>query len=259
MIPADAAPALAGAFLHGLRLLPAAVLSPVLGGPLVPAYVRVALAMGFGACAWSAAGAAPGPEGILLAVSGARELAVGAVFGLFAALPFEAARAAGRLADTLRGATLSELHVAPLRQRETALGDLLVQWTVVLAAVTGGGRLVVAALLGSLRALPVGAPFAPGGLLAPILHAAGALVASALCVGAPAAAGVLAADLALALALRVAPPGLHAAAQPARAALGLGAVAIAASAIAGRLVSLVALSADLVTGAFVPGAPGGLP
>jgi len=251
----DAAPALTGAFLHGLRLLPAAILSPVLGGPLVPPFVRVALAMGLGACAWASAGAAPGPEGTLLVIGAARELAFGALFGLIAALPFEAARAAGRLADTLRGATLAELHVAPLRQRETALGDLLVQWTVVLAAVGGGARLVVAALLASFRAVPVGAGFAPDVLLPPVLHAASALVAAALCVGAPAAAGVLAADLALALALRTAPPGLHAAALPARAALGLGAVAIAASAMAGHLVSLVALSADLVAGA----SPGALP
>jgi type III secretory pathway component EscT len=254
MIAADAAPALAGAFLHGLRLIPAAILSPVLGGPLVPSSVRVALAMGLGACAWASAGAAPGPAGILLVIDAARELAIGMIFGLFTALPFEAARAAGRLADTLRGATLAELHVAPLRQRETALGDLLVQWTVVLAAVGGGARLVVAALLASFHALPVGAGFAADALLAPVLHAAGALVAAALCVGAPAAAGVLAADLALALALRAAAPGLHAAAQPARAALGLAAVAIAASAMAGRLVSLVTLSADLVAGT----GPGGL-
>jgi type III secretory pathway component EscT len=250
---ADVAPLAAGALLHGLRLLPAAVLSPILGGPLVPPFARAALAFGLGACAWAAAGSPAAPDGAAFAPIAARELAVGAAFGFFAALPFEAARAAGRLADTLRGATLAELHVAPLRQRETAVGDLLVHWTVVLAATAGGGRLVVAALVESFAALPAGAPVHPWALAGGVLDAAGELLGAALCVGAPAAAGVLAADLVLAVGLRAAPQlGLHASAQPARAALGLAAVAVASAATAGRLTSLVALSATFVRRASTP-------
>jgi type III secretory pathway component EscT len=57
------------------------------------------------------------------------------------------------------------------------------------------------------------------------------------------AAGVLAADLALALAARVAPQlGATNAAQPARAALGLLLLAAAASAAGGRLVGFVAFA-----------------
>jgi type III secretory pathway component EscT len=249
---AAAAALSAGALLHGLRLLPAALVSPLLGGPLVPPLARVGLALGLGACAWSARGAAAGPAGLALAAAAARELATGVAFAFLAALPLEAARAAGRLADTLRGATLAELHVAPLRQRETALGDLLVQWVVVLAAAAGGGRLVVAALLGSYDALPVGTGAAARSMTEAVLAGAAELIACALCAGAPAAAGVLAADLALALALRAAPPGLHAAAQPARAALGLAATAVAAAALAGRLTSLVALSARLLGAGSAP-------
>ena len=151
-------PRVLAAGLHGLRLLPAALLCPLLGGPLVPSTVRLALAFGLGACAWSAGGGAPfaGSDLDLLAAAG-RELSVGLALGLVAAMPFEAARAGGRLVDTLRGATLTELHVAPLRQRESATGDLLAQWLVVLAATAGGDRLVVAALLDTFRALPAGA------------------------------------------------------------------------------------------------------
>jgi type III secretory pathway component EscT len=237
--------------LHGLRLLPCAVVSPLLGGPLVPPFARVGLAFGLGACAWAAAGSSPGPGGVELAGAALAEVGLGVVLATIAAVPFEAARAAGRLADTLRGATLAELHVSVLRQRETALGDLLVEWAVVLAALAGGARLVVAALLGSFTALPAGGGSPGPHLLTPLLHAAGELLSCALCLGAPAAAGVLAADLALALALRLGPPGLHTAAQPARAGLGLAAFAVASAAVGGHLTSLVALSAALVGDAGV--------
>jgi type III secretion protein V len=138
-----------------LRLLPAALLSPFLGGPAVPRPARLALAFGLGAAAACASGAAA-PAGAALLPAAVREMAFGVALGLCASLPLEAARAGGRLADTLRGATLAELHVAPLRQRESALGDLLAQWTPVLAASAGADRLLLSALLGTFRALPAG-------------------------------------------------------------------------------------------------------
>jgi type III secretory pathway component EscT len=251
-----AAPLMASAALHGARLLPAALLSPFLGGPVVPALVRVALAAGLGASAWSTAGLAPvalAPLALLAAA--ARELAIGTALGLVAAFPCEAARAGGRLVDTLRGATLAELHVAPLRQRESACGDLLAHWTIVLAGSVGGDRLVVAALLETFRALPVGGAVDPALLVGAGLRAAADLFSCAVALGAPAAAGVLAADLAVSLAARAAPGLLVVnAAQPARAAFGLLAVALPAAALAGRLTSAVALAA-----AHLGLRPGGAP
>jgi len=226
---------LAPALLCGLRLLPVAMLSPFLGGPLAPAPVRLALALGLGACA-ARLRAPPAPEG-------ASALAVAAA----AEVPVEAARAAGRLADTLRGATLAELHVAPIRQRESASGDLLAQWVVVLAAWAGADRLLVRGLLGSFAALPPGLPFAPGAAAELALRGASELVACAVSLAAPAAAGVLAADLVLALAARASPSIATAGAGPqARAALGLALLALAASGAAGRMVALLALPGSAV-------------
>jgi type III secretory pathway component EscT len=238
-LAAAAAPAL----LAALRLLPVALVSPFLGGPLVPPAVRLALAAGFGLAGVAAAGPTAAPSGLALVAAGVRELALGAVLALLAAAPVEAARAAGRLVDTFRGATLSELHVAPLRQRESATGDLLAQAVVVLAAVAGGDRLVVSGLVGTFAAVPPGAAFPAGIAREVALRASAELLAAAVMVAAPAAAGVLAADLALAAVARVA-PGLGAvnAAQPARATLGLLAVAACAAAAAGRLVALTALA-----------------
>src|SRR5512146_2627057 len=186
------------AFLAALRLAPVALVSPFLGGPLVPPAVRLALAVALGLAGAGAAPAAPAPEGVALAAAAFRELALGTVLAVVAAAPVEAARAAGRLADTFRGATLAELHVAPLRQRESASGDLLAQAVVVLAAWAGADRLLVRGLLGSFAALPPGLPFAPGAAVEVALRGAAGVLSCAVSLAAPAAAGVLAADLVLA-------------------------------------------------------------
>jgi type III secretory pathway component EscT len=253
LLPGELAARLPSALLAALRLLPVAMASPFLGGPLVPPVVRAALAavLGVAGGALAGGGHAP-PAGLALVAAGARELALGTVLALAAAAPVEAARAAGRLADTLRGATLAELHVAPIRQRESAAGDLLAQWVVVLAAWAGADRLLLAGLVGSFASLPPGAPFPPGPALGAALLVSSEVIACAVAIAAPVAAGVLAADLAIALAARVSPQlGATGAAQPARAALGLLALAAGASAAAGRLVSLVAFAGRLP--AILPG------
>ena len=232
--------------LCSLRLLPVVALSPFLGGPLLPPAARATLALALGATVRTAVGTGVPSGAPFLAVAGS-ELALGAALAFASSLPVEAARGAGRLVDTLRGATLGELHVAPIRQRETAVGDLLAQWTVALGAWAGADRLLVAALLDTFRTLPVGAVL-PGALRLEVATAAAAeLLAAALCLGAPAAAALLCADLALSAASRLAPRSTPLdAAPPVRAALGLVAVALPAAAIGGRLVEAAALAAGMV-------------
>ncbi len=256
-LAALAAPHLAAAGLHAARLLPVAVLSPFLGGPLVPAPIRLALAVGLGTAIHLASGALPVEASLAeLAAMAGRELALGTALGWLAALPVEAARAGGRLCDTLRGATLAELHVPLVRQRETAVGDLLAQWAVVLAGWTGADRLVIGSVVGSFAALPVGGGAPGGSLVEAAARGATELASTALCLGAPAAAGILAADVAVALAARAAPwLGVPGADQPLRAGLGLAAVALPAAALGGRLVSLAAGAAGLardLAGGVVP-------
>jgi type III secretory pathway component EscT len=235
--------ALVATLLAALRLLPTALLSPLLGGPLVPPPVRVGLALALGWTVHAAAGGSPPPGGLALLGAAARELALGVALALVALLPIEAARAGGRLIDTLRGATLSELHVGPLRQRESAVGDLLVQWCLVVGAWGGGDRLLIHGLLGSFARLPPGAAFAPATLGSSGPRLVAELSASALALAAPAAAAIAAVDLAAALADRFAAgAGPSGAAQPARAAIGLAALALGASAIAGRIAALLAFA-----------------
>ena len=243
-------PAMAGVALDvgtcSLRLLPVVALSPFLGGPLLPPVARAGLALALGAAVRAATGVGSPPGAPFLAVA-ASELALGAALAFAASLPVEAARGAGRLVDTLRGATLGELHVPLIRQRETAVGDLLAQWTVALGAWAGADRLLVAALLDTFRTVPVGGAL-PGLLrLEAAASAAADLLSAALCLGAPAAAALLCADLALSAASRLAPrSSLLDVAPPVRAALGLAAVALPAAAIGGRLVELAALAGGMV-------------
>ena len=231
---------------HSLRLLPVVVFSPFLGGPLLPPVARAALALALGAAVRTAVGPGIYTGAPFLAIVGS-EMALGVALAFASSLPVEAARGAGRLVDTLRGATLGELHVAPIRQRETAVGDLLAHWTVALGAWAGADRLLVAALLDTFRTVPVGGAL-PGDLRFQVAAAAGAdLLAAALCIGAPAAAALLCADLALSAAARLAPRSSPLdAAPPVRAALGLVAVALPSAAIGGRLVEMAALAAGMV-------------
>jgi type III secretory pathway component EscT len=231
-----------------LRLVPVVALSPFLGGPLLPPAARAGLALCLGAVVRTSTGATlPGGASVTGLV--ASELLVGTVLAFAATLPLEAARGAGRLVDTLRGTTLAELHVAPIRQRESAVGDLLAQWTVALAAWAGADRLLLASLLGTFGTVPLG--FLPDGgrSLAALAGAGTELLSAGLCIGAPAAAGLLVADLALAVSSRVSPrSGAGDAAPALRAALGLALVALPSAAIAGRLVELCALPGTIIGG-----------
>ena len=236
----------APAALHVARLLPVALLCPFLGGPAVPPIVRIGLATALGGAAYASGGTPAHLPGLAFVAGVLREVGLGVVLAFLATVPFEASRAGGRLVDTLRGATLGELHVAPLRQRESATGDLLSHWTIVLAASAGGSRLVVSALVGSFHAAPVGTPLSRASLEV-VLHGGAEILACAVALAAPAAAGLAAADLAVSAAARVSPLlGLPSVAQPARAAVGVLAVALPAALVAGKLTETVATSARLL-------------
>lgn len=233
------------AALHAARLLPVTLLCPFLGGPAVPPLVKVALATALGAAAYAGVGTPSTLSGLEFFAGVGREAALGAVLAFVATVPFEAARAGGRIVDTLRGATLGDLHVAPLRQRESACGDLLSHWTLIVAASVGGDRLVLSALLGTFQAVPVGTAVRLN--LDSVLFAGAEVLACAVALGAPAAAGLLAAEVAIAVAARASPLlGVATVAQPARAAVGVLAIGLPAALLAGKLTAAVATSAGLV-------------
>jgi type III secretory pathway component EscT len=251
----DTAPSVlvAGAALHIMRWAPITMISPIFGGPLAPPSVRIALAAGLGLATHQLTGGqVPPPSLLTFFLGGFGELLFGLNLAFLSTLPIEAARAGGRLIDTLRGATLCELHVPLLRQRETAIGDLLLQWLMVLSACTGADRNLMRALLGTFSLFPVGAWAWPMEVLADAtLAATASLLKCVLLAAAPAAVAILLADLAIAVAIRT---GSHLGLDlsgPGRAAIGLWLVAVGVAGLSGRLLDELLKATELI--ARLPG------
>jgi type III secretion protein T len=241
----SARPELLAWALASLRVLPVTLLCPVLGGPLVPAAVRLAMAGALGLALRPIAGVVPAASLEVLERC-AREAAVGLLVGVGAALPFDAARMGGRLIDLVRG-TSAEAALPGVGHREAVTGDLLHQLLVSLAVAAGALPALVRTLGRSYSLVPVGGGVADAGALA-IARLVGVAVATGLVVAAPVVALSWATDAAVGLALRAA-PGLAATelATPVRI-LGGGTVLwLSLGIVADRLLGL-ALSTDWLAG-----------
>jgi type III secretion protein T len=232
-------PDLLGAALVSMRLLPVALLCPLLGGQLAPTQVRLAIA----ACLAMALRPLVGPPpdiGPLLWAKFAREAGVGLAIGLAASLPFDAARISGRLIDLVRG-TSAEAALPIAGHREAATGDLLHQWILCLALTSGALPALVRALARSYLLLPLGT----AGLDDEGAVALGRLISLALATGlsisAPVLALVWATDAGLGLVARAA-PGLptHDLAAPVRILGGAGVLWLSLGLVADRLLQWVA-------------------
>lgn len=188
--------------LASMRVLPVALLCPVLGGPLVPATVRFAVAGALGLALRPLAGAVADASLDTLARCG-REAAVGLVMGFGAALPFDAARIGGRLIDLVRG-TSAEAALPIAGHRESATGDVLYQLLLSLALAGGAVPVFVRALGRSFVLLPLGGALAAGGA-ASVARLVGVSLATGLAVAAPVVALSWATDAAVGLVVRAAP------------------------------------------------------
>lgn len=146
------------AVLVALRLIPAAMTLPVLGGPLAPWSARLALtAMA------AAALALVQPPDVVTAVTGLplagliaiamKELAIGAVLALIVAVPFVAADTAGRWIGAGAGG-LGAGGIGPTGPTSTT-GLVTSLLAVVVFVGIGGHLVVIAALAGSYDALPL--------------------------------------------------------------------------------------------------------
>lgn len=188
--------------LSALRVLPVSLLCPLLGGQLVPAPVRLAVAGAIGLALRPLVGDVP--EGSLeVLVRCGREAALGVLIGMGAALPFDAARIGGRLVDLVRG-TSAEAALPVAGHREAATGDLLHQLLLAVAVAAGALPVLVHAMARSFVLAPHGAALAGGGSLA-LARLVGVALATGLAVAAPVVALSWATDAAVGLVLRAAP------------------------------------------------------
>jgi flagellar biosynthetic protein FliR len=200
--------------LGAARATPLVWLVAPLGGPRLPATVRVGFALLLAALAApvlvASAGAATLAEAsaMRLALLFAREMFVGLCLGFVAAAAFRAAEVAGRLADTLRGANIAEVLVPTADERSSPLGALYVLLATVVFLQIGGVPRLVDALLRSYQALPIGGGLAAGSArraAVVVTVASVKLIASGLALAAPVIVALWLTDLALGLIARAAP------------------------------------------------------
>ncbi len=242
-------PELLGWTLASMRALPVTLLCPVLGGQLVPAPVRVSVAGALALVLRPPAGCAGEPWRAFW-VRCAWEAAVGLLIGIAAALPFDAARIGGRLADLVRG-TSAEAALPVAGHRESATADVLHQLVLSLALASGALPVMVRALGRSYQLVPPGTPPGGSGALA-LAHLVGVALATGLSVAAPVVALSWATDAAVGLAFRAA-PGLPAAelATPVRILGGATVLWLALGLVADRLLAGV-LSASWLAAVLGP-------
>ena len=191
--------------LIGARLFPVALLSPLLGGPATPMTVRLTLGLSLALFAHVEGGVtAAGMDAFALAAAVAQQLCLGVAMGLLSALPFDAARMAGRQLDTFRGAQGDESLLGESGKDSPSAALLQGLLTATLFA-SGAERWGLGAILRSFKRVPLAA-HADWLTVSEVVAAAVATAfATAFSIGAPAAACALSIDLGLALAARVAP------------------------------------------------------
>ena len=216
-------------------------IAPFLGGKLVPTMVKAGLTLLFALMLHGQVAATlPSEIGTPLALAIlAKEVFVGVALGFVGALVFWAAEAAGRLADTARGANLAEVLVPQSGMRTSPLGELSFQLTLVLFIVLGGHRIFITALGASYLTIPVAAfPDVHG--LGGFALLSGRLTADlfliALSLAAPVVATIFLTDVTLGLINRFTPQvNVFFLAMPAKAMIGIGVLVLAAGLLLGAL------------------------
>ncbi|MDY0001635.1 MAG: flagellar biosynthetic protein FliR [Polyangia bacterium] len=198
-------------FLVLARFAPLVFLAPFFAAQSLPPSARMGLTAALSFLVFPAALEAAGPlpgSGAGLALLLGREALVGALLGFLVAIPFRALEAGGRLIDSARGANMAEVLAAPTEVRSSPLGAFLLLLGVVLFLAVDGHLLVIQAVGGSYRTLPLGAPIgadAPRELTALAIHLGSRFFLVAAGLAAPVLAAVVLVDLSLGLAGRLSP------------------------------------------------------
>jgi flagellar biosynthesis protein FliR len=200
--------------LGAARALPVVWMVAPLGGPRLPAAVRVGFALLLALVASPVLAASAGADrladvsALRFALMVAREVVIGLCLALVASAVFRAAEIAGRLADSLRGANVAEILDPTSEERASPLGVLYLLLATLVFLQIGGVPRVVDALVGSYEALPIA-----GGLgevsarraAFVVAIIAAKLVAAGVALAAPVIVALWLTDLALGLIARAAP------------------------------------------------------
>lgn len=199
--------------LAGIRIAAFLVIAPPFSHRAIPGTIKAMLATGLGLLAAPRATAAAGPlVGTAIASGTASfigevllQVLVGSALGFLVAMVFAAVQSAGNLIDLFGGFQLSQAF-DPMSQTNGAQFSRLYQMTaIVLLFASDGYQLVIAGLIRSFDALPLGTPLNLTALGQAATEGVTNLFLAALQVAGPLIVVLFLADIGLGLLTRVAP------------------------------------------------------
>lgn len=194
------------------RILPVIILSPFLGGEVVPTEVKIGLGVLLSIVLYPFVS-----ERVALIPTSAlpfimvllKELFIGVCMAFIVNMVFEAARVAGTIADTVGGTAMAQLHVPQLQQQVSIWSSLKLQLSVVLFLTLNGHHLVIDAIADSLVSIPLDRfPTFSGGMwpfFDLIIKVSADLFKVGLALSAPVLVATFLTDLALGMINKVAP------------------------------------------------------
>jgi flagellar biosynthetic protein FliR len=207
-----------------LRISALFTVAPLFGSQTIPVRIRVAVALVLAVCL--APSLPPSAAIDVLSASGvlavAGELFIGLSMGFVLQLTFAGLHMAGELVATTMGLSMAQVTDPVNGAQVPVLGQLFFMVGMLLFLAMNGHLALLAMLVDSFRALPVGAAGLDGDALWAILIFAGSMFAAAVKVALPAVTALLGANIMLGVITRSAPQlNLFAFGLPITTALGL--------------------------------------
>jgi flagellar biosynthetic protein FliR len=194
------------------RVLPLIILSPFLGGEVVPTEVRIGLGVLISLVLFPAVSeritSVPISALPYIALM-LKELFIGVALAFIVSMVTDAARVAGTVVDTMSGASMAQVMVPQIQQQVSLFSSLKIQLTVVTFLTLNGHHLVIHALADSLHLVPLDEfpRFSYGSwpFFELLLRVFGDMFKIGLALAAPAALSTFLTDLSLGMINRVAP------------------------------------------------------
>jgi len=195
------------------RTMPMIFLTPFLGGKIVPPELKMGIGVMmtfliFPAASRSIEGTVPITAiGFLLLML--KEVFVGLSIGFVNGHIFYAMDMAGRLIDTVRGTSMSEVMVPHSKQRVTPTGSIYYQLLLIMFLVLGGHHIFLAAYFESFISIPINSNIGMGIALEPfidfMIRATADLLMISVTLAAPVIAATFITDIVFGILNRVAP------------------------------------------------------
>lgn len=224
------------------RTMPMIMLTPFFAGKIAPAQVKMGLGVLFMIMVWPTARGAvtmeiPYTAGTFFLLM-LKEVFIGFSIGFVNAHCFFAMEVAGRIIDTVRGTSMSEVQVPHSKQRSTTTGSLYYQLFLLILISLNGHHIFLDSFFSSFQSMPLNESIGLGGMV-PFVDYVAHLTSDILLIGTTLAAPIMAAtfitDIVFGILNRVAPQlNAYFMAMPVKALGGVVIILVALYAIAAR-------------------------